>query len=339
MYKNVYKYDDQKRGQHMAVRTTAGWYLFTHQLLEVSGPDAAGFLDHMLPKPIATLEPGRERYTVMLDDSATIIDDIIVFCVSEGSYVISTLFVEDMVRWFKAHAEGYDVSWKVITSEWHMFTVQGPKALEMVDELLDEPVDDLRFFSFRSNSIDGEPVWVNRAGFTGEKYGYEIYVAADKLAWLEGKLEEASPRFGAVKVDDIQMMAWTLPTEAGFYYMRDLWHTNPYEVGLEKGIDWGKDFVGKEALAAIRDAGAAREMVGFTMPEADTPVLGGCHGYAGDVVSVDGGEIGYVRKLNYSFVRDEPIGYLLVEKGRVKPGDVVTIKGRYEGIVCEVPFI
>ncbi|MBQ6522409.1 MAG: hypothetical protein IJI15_06260, partial [Atopobiaceae bacterium] len=104
MYKNVYKYDDQKRGQHMAVRTTAGWYLFTHQLLEVSGPDAAGFLDHMLPKPIATLEPGRERYTVMLDDSATIIDDIIVFCVSGESYVISTLFVEDMVRWFKAHA-------------------------------------------------------------------------------------------------------------------------------------------------------------------------------------------------------------------------------------------
>lgn len=42
---------------------------------------------------------------------------------------------------------------------------------------------------------------------------------------------------GAVEVTEFQVMAWTLPTEAGFYYMRDLRHTNPLEVGMEKGLD------------------------------------------------------------------------------------------------------
>ena len=49
MYKNVYKYDEMKRAEHMAVRNTAGWYLYTHELIEVSGKDATAFLDYMYP--------------------------------------------------------------------------------------------------------------------------------------------------------------------------------------------------------------------------------------------------------------------------------------------------
>ena len=45
MYQNVYSHDEMKRAEHMAVRTTAGWYLFTHQLIEVQGEDATAFLD------------------------------------------------------------------------------------------------------------------------------------------------------------------------------------------------------------------------------------------------------------------------------------------------------
>lgn len=44
MYKNVYKYDEMKRKEHMAVRENVGWYLWTHQLVEVKGDDAAAFL-------------------------------------------------------------------------------------------------------------------------------------------------------------------------------------------------------------------------------------------------------------------------------------------------------
>lgn len=56
-----------------------GWYLWTHQLLEVTGEDAASFLEGIFPSPIANLKPGRERYTTMLDEKGEIIDDVVVF--------------------------------------------------------------------------------------------------------------------------------------------------------------------------------------------------------------------------------------------------------------------
>ena len=56
MYKNVYKFDDMKRSEHMAVRDAVGWYLWTHQLVEVTGKDAAAFLDYIFPKNISNLK-------------------------------------------------------------------------------------------------------------------------------------------------------------------------------------------------------------------------------------------------------------------------------------------
>ena len=65
---------------------------------------------------------------------------------------------------------------------------------------------------------------------------------------MENKLRVVAEQLGGKEVTEFQIMAWTLPTEAGFYYMRDLHHTNPLEVGLDKGINWEKEFIGKEAL-------------------------------------------------------------------------------------------
>ena len=71
MYKNIFKYDDMKRGEHMAVRKTVGWYYWTHQILEITGPDVTAFLD-------ASLSVGRDRYTTMLNENGEIIDDVVI---------------------------------------------------------------------------------------------------------------------------------------------------------------------------------------------------------------------------------------------------------------------
>lgn len=336
--KNIYKYDDMKRSEHMAVRTTAGWYLWTHQLVEVKGPDAAAFLDKLFTKNIATLKIGKERYTTMLDEKAEIIDDVVILRKEESVFWISTLFSTYLQIWMARQKGDMDVSYVDITEQYHMYAVQGPRSMEMVNSLVTIPVDDLKFFSFMDNEIDGIPVMINRAGFTGEKLGYEIYCAADQAEVIEKKLGEAAKKVDAKEVTEFQIMAWTLPTEAGFYYMRDLRHTNPFEVGLEKGINWDKDFIGKEALAKIRDEGPEREMVGFTMEEADVIVeskhLGGC----GSAVMKDGEEIGRVSKFVYSYVNEINNGYLLVKKGSVAPGDHVEIHG-YDAVICKPYFL
>jgi aminomethyltransferase len=335
--KNVYKYDDMKRREHMAVRKTAGWYLFTHKLVEITGKDAAAFLDYICANPIGNLKPGRERYTVVLDEEGGILDDVVIFRRGEQEFWYSTLFTTYMLPWMEAHKDNYKVECKDITQTLHMYAVQGPKSLEMVNLLVKKSVDDLKFFSFADNTIDSVPVIINRAGFTGEKFGYEIYIAADKADFLEGKLRDVAKKVDAKEVTDIQLIAWTLPTEAGLYYMRDLRHCTPFEVGLDANINWDKEFVGKDALLKLKTP--AREMMGFTLEEADVRIIGKDLGGAGGIVSVGGEEVGRVSKFNYSYVLEKPVGYILARKGTVKVGDHVMINDKYDALIVAKPFI
>lgn len=338
MYKNVYKYDDMKRKEHMAVRENVGWYLWTHQLVEVSGQDAADFLDLLCTKVISTLKVGKERYTTILDEKAEIIDDVVVFKVAEDKFWVSTLFASQLIHWMGIHQGERVVSYQNITSQYHMYAVQGPKSLEMINKMVKTPVDDLKFFSFAENEIEGIPVIINRAGFTGEKVGYEVYAAADMAEKMEEILRKTGEAMGAVEVTEFQVMAWTLPTEAGFYYMRDLRHTNPLEVGMEKGIGWDKEFIGKEALLKIKEEGPKREMVGFTIDEADIYVKGRHLGGPGEAVYIDDEEVGRVYKIVYGYVKEKNIGYLLAKKGSLKVGDHIKIR-EYDAEITEKYFI
>lgn len=338
MYKNVYKYDDMKRSEHMAVRNTVGWYLWTHQLVEVTGEDVVAFLELIFPKNIGNLKLGRERYTPVLDDNAQIIDDTVVFRMDEKRFWVSTLFKTDLMNWFGAHKGDMDAAWSDITGQWEMYAVQGPKSKEMVNRLVKEPVDDQKFFEIRANEIDGVPVYINRAGFTGEKLGYEIYIAPDKAMELEEKLRALAPEFGGKEVTEFQVMAWTLPTEAGFYYMRDLKHTNPYEVGLEGGINFEKEFIGKAALEKIRDEGAKREVVGFTVEDVDIHIKGRHMGNEGEFVYKDGEYVGRCMKIVYSYVKEINNGTIICDKGSLKIGDHVTMHG-HDAVICEKMFL
>ena len=338
MYKNVYKYDDMKRGEHMAVRQTVGWYLWTHQLVEVTGSDCVTFLERIFPKDIGTLAVGRERYTTMLDEQGQIIDDVVVFRMEDAKFWVSTLFKGDLMAWFAAQQGGADVAWGDITGDWEMYAVQGPKSLEMVNALVANPVDDQKFFEMRANVVDGIPVFVNRAGFTGEKLGFEVYFPKAEAPAQEEKLRALAEGLGGREVTEFQIMAWTLPCEAGFYYMRDLQHTNPLEVGLEAGIDWDKDFIGKEALQKVRDEGPAREVVGFTVEEADIHIKGRNLGNEGEKVFVDGEEVGRVMKITYSYVNEINNGTIICKKGALKPGDHVLLHG-HEAVICDKRFL
>ena len=338
MYKNVYKYDEMKRTEHMAVRKTVGWYFWTHQLLEVKGEDVAAFLDMIFAKPIANLKIGGARYTTMLNEAAEIIDDVVVFRMEEQKFWISTLFLPKLTDWFSNYKSGYKVKYSDISERYQMFAVQGPRAKDLINAIVENNVDDQQFFTIRDNRIEGISVKINRGGFTGEKYGYEIYFAPEDLSAIEAKLITCGELFDAVEVTDIQIMAWSLPTEAGFYYMRNLMHTNPFEVGLDRGIGWDKEFIGKEALLKIKEEGSTREMVGFTMDEDDVHINAMDLGGPGTPVMLNGEEIGRVSKFTYSFVRDKNIGYILAKKGVVKPDDHVAIKS-YDAVISEKVFI
>lgn len=336
MYKNIFKYDDMKRSEHMAVRTTAGWYFWTHRLLEITGPDVTEFLDYVFPNSISDLKVGRDRYTTMLNEQGEIIDDVVVMRRSENVYWVSTLYASKTDDWWYFHQGDYDVEWSEITDEWQMYAVQGPKSKEILENMAGDTVKELKFFQHMDMEIRGIPSIVNRGGFTGEKWGYEIYVNSQDRDALEEILKTEAEKAGGKEVTEFQVMAWTLPTEANFYYMRDLAHTNPLEVGLDKNINWDKDFIGKDALLKVKEEGAAREMVGFEVPEADIYIRAKQYGGPGEAVFIEGEteEVGRVSKMVYSYVKEVNNGYILAKKGKLSVGDKIKIHG-YDAVITE----
>ncbi|WKY43736.1 aminomethyltransferase family protein [Eubacteriaceae bacterium ES2] len=338
MYKNVYKDDALKRVEHEAVRKSVGWYLYTHQLLEIDGEDAAGFLDKIFANPIANLKVGSARYTTMLNADGIIIDDVVVFRMDENKFWVSTLFIDKMIHWFDNHKGNSIVAYKDITPTLEMYAVQGPNSKDLLNSLLTENIDEQKFFTIRDNKIDNIPVKISRAGFTGEKLGYEIYVAPENAKLVELKLSENGKNFDAVEVTEFQVMVWTLPTEKGFYLMSDLNGTNPFEVGLERGIDWNRDFIGKEALEKIKREGINRQFVGYILDDDDFIIETMSLGSSGSPVTINDEEIGRVRKLTYGYSIGKNIGYALVNSNAAKIGDKVKING-YDATLTKKVFI
>ena len=210
-----------------------------------------------------------------------------------------------------------------------MLAVQGPKSKAVIEALCDNSVENQKFFEIRDNVINGIPVKINRGGYTGEKWGYEIYMSPDDLEAIETLVDAEVVRNGGKRVTEFQIMAWTLPTEAGIFYMRDLAHTNPIEVGLDKNIKWDKNFIGKEALLKVKENGPAREMVGFEVLDDDYYIRSKQYGGPGEAVFIDSEEeeVGRVSKLVYSYVKEVNNGYILAKKGALKVGDRIKIHG------------
>lgn len=320
------KNDMKKRMEHEAIRNSVGWYIFTHKIVEVAGSDSQEFIDMIYPNSIKKAQVNDAKYTTMLNEDGIVIDDVIIFRVEESKYWISTLYVEQLLAWFDKYKADYDINYKNITRVIDMYAIQGPNSRKLLNKILKNNIDDMKFFSIRDNKIDNEYVKVARMGYTGE-LGFEIMVDAKHRTLIEDKLNEYGKEFGAVHVLDLDVIIGSIPTEKGYILMSDIEGTNPYEVDLGYSIDWDKDFIGNEAVKkAVENVN--RNLFGFEMEDNEaiikTPIP----------ILKDGVEVGVATRFTYGYTIEKAIGYALVDKFKAKIGDEVSIGG-YKAKICE----
>lgn len=325
------KNDVLRRKEHEAVRKGVGYYDFTHQVLDVKGRDAATFLDKVFVNDIKNMKEGHALYTTMLNEDGKIIDDVIVFRLEENKFLISTLYIDKMIKWFDKFKDGCDLDYKDITSKLTMFAIQGPKSKDLVNKIVDKDISSMKFFTIDENTVGDLDIMVARAGFTGE-LGYELYVESDKKEKLEEKIKKAGEEFGLVNITT-DVIIGSLPGEKGYVLMSDLEGTNPLEVGYGFTVHWDSDFIGKDALLKAKGY-IKRDLFGFEL-EGEAEVE------AGDPVFCDGKEIGKVTKFTYGYTIEKFIGYCLIEKDFVVEGKVVEIKtksGNAKAKLCDRVF-
>ena len=325
------KNDVLRRKEHEAVREDVGYYDFTHQVLDVKGKDAATFLDKVFVNDIKNMKEGHALYTTMLNEDGKIIDDVIVFRLEEEKFLISTLYIDKMIKWFDKFKEGCELDYKDITSKLTMFAIQGPKSKDLVNKIVDKDISSMKFFTIDENTVGDLVIMVARAGFTGE-LGYELYVESDKKDKLEEKIKTAGEEFGLVNITT-DVIIGSLPGEKGYVLMSDLEGTNPFEVGYGWTVHWDSNFIGKDALLKAKED-VKRDLFGFELDgEAEVE--------AGDPVFCDGKEIGKVTKFTYGYTLEKFIGYCLIEKDLAVEGKVVEIKtksGNAKAKLCDRVF-
>jgi glycine cleavage system aminomethyltransferase T len=315
----LFKEDEIARAEAAAVRTNAAWYRWTHDLVKVTGDDAERFLDWMLVNSIAGLPVGRGKYTTMLDEGGGIIDDLVAFHKAEGLWWLSTLYGPHAVKWFDAHADGFDVAYGDITREMDMYAVQGPNSAKVMDELAADSVDELKRFQIIDTTIDGVAVTVDRGGFTGE-LGYEVYCAREDSAAVAEAIGAAAARFDAPRLETLEVYVRSLPMEKGMALRQDYKGLTPFEANLGWSVRMDKDFLGKAALEEAQAEDPERAFVGIEIERESYEDIA-----QNEVICKRGVPVGVCRQMIYGYTVDKNIGFGIVDARKAPIGTRVTI--------------
>jgi aminomethyltransferase len=242
--------------------------------IEVEGPGALGLIQHLTVNDAARLEVGQSQYSLFCREHGGVIDDLLVYRLGETSFlaiVNGARHAVDLGWMREAEAEWSDVTLADRTEANALIALQGPRALEILERVTEEPVGDIEPFHFRHGSVAGVAALLSRTGYTGED-GFEIRVAARDARTLWRALLEAGRDVGVrpagLGARDILRLEMGYPL-----YGADLdeEHT-PLEAGLGWVVKLEKGpFVGREALVRQREEGVQRKLVGIRLEERGFP--------------------------------------------------------------------
>jgi len=258
--------------EHHQVRRDAGMFDVSHMtVVDLDGARVREFLRHLVANSVDKLQkPGKALYTTMLNEQGGVIDDLIVYFMSEDWFrlVVNAATRDKDIAWITGQARAFDVAVRE-RPEFGMVAVQGPTARDKVIGLLREedraPVSKLARFSAReAKTADDIVVFVARTGYTGED-GFEVIVPEAQTVAFWNALLAAGVKPAGLGARD------TLRLEAGMnLYGQDMDDTvSPYEaaLGWTVALDAGRDFIGRKVLERQHADGAPRQMIGIVMDE------------------------------------------------------------------------
>lgn len=323
--------------EHRATRDSCGLFDVSHMgRLRIDGRGAIPFLDRVLTRRVSDLKPGQIRYSLVTGIHGGILDDVLVYRLADENPSSCLLVVNasnrDKIRdWLLARrAADSDLSIQDETVATAMIAVQGPRAVDLAEQLTRQELRSMKYYWSRPIQLDGQEVLISRTGYTGED-GVEIIVPAEiALSVWQGLCDLGGQAAGLGARD-------TLRLEAGMpLYGHELSETiNPWEAGLRFAVDLeGRQFPGRDALAALADVGPARQLVGILVegkrvPRADSRIV------------VPTGDIGYVTSGTFSPTLERPIAIGYVQQAYAGLGTSVAIDVRGQmatGQVVSLPF-
>jgi aminomethyltransferase len=325
--------------EHTAVRTKVGLFDLSHMgRLWVRGKDRKSWLDRVLTIDIPKMAPGRVRYTFLLTEKGTVIDDLLVYEDAENDasfLVVNASNREKNLEWLNKQVGSAKVKIEDTTLKTSLVAVQGPKSVDAVKLALDIDPSALKYYTFgRFTVLGAKDCVVSRTGYTGED-GFEVFVPND----IASKTWTAF--LGVAKKTGLKPVGLgardTLRTEAGMpLYGQEIDDaTTPVEAGLDFALALDKPgFIGQPVLKEQKAKGVAKKLTGFKMAGRRIS-RHGMDVYAG------GSKTGVVTSGTFSPSLDASIGMAHVAPQFAAPGTAIEIdvRGKRESATTvAIPF-
>ena len=304
--------------------------------VEISGPDAAKFVQLLTPRDLSNLAVGQCKYILITNVDGGILNDPVLLRLAENHFWIS-LADSDILLWAQGIAVNSGLDVTIGEPDVSPLQLQGPKSGEIMRVLFGDDILELRYYWLREVELNGIPLVVSRTGWSSE-LGYEIYLRdgsrGDEL-W-ETIMAVGQPL--GLKPGHTSSIRRIEGGMLSYHADADI-HTNPYELGMDRlvNVDMDANFIGKDALRRIRDAGTTRKQVGLhlegdRLPGPNTTFW---------PISENGEVVGKVTSAVYSPRLEKNIALAMISVESAEFGkrfDVETATGPMTATVVQMPF-
>lgn len=330
---------------HKHCRTEACLFDVSHMgQLKLTGADADAFIESLVPGNIKDLKLNHCRLTQFTNENGGVMDDAIVTRKEDHLFIIVNAgCAEQDIEHMRKHMEKnpqFDVQMEVLSGKYSLVALQGPKAAEVLQRMVDSDLNDLAFMTTSDMNIKGVngSCRVTRCGYTGED-GFEISVPTESVVqFSEALAKEPEVMLAGLGPRD------TLRLEAGLNLMgHDM---TPDITPIEAGLAWsvGKrrreegGFPGAEVILKQLKEGVSRTRIGFVIEGKPTAR----ENYA--IYDADGTtQIGYVTSGSLSPTLETKtigLGYVPPQFAKIGTKIVIDIRGKKtEATVSEMPFV
>jgi aminomethyltransferase len=294
------------RDEHQAVRTSVGVFDVSHMgEIHLTGPGSQAALDRVITNRLDDLDFGQARYTLICNAGGGIIDDALIYRPVPDVFTLVVNAGPRIGDVEHLRAEiGDSCDMVDITNDLALLAVQGPSAVALLQPMASIDLQGIEYYHFKEGKLGELRASFSRTGYTGED-GFELFLDSPDAVGAWDAIVAAGARPCGLGARD------TLRLEAAMRLSgQDIdTTTNPLEAGLGWAVKPDKgDFVGREALVRVKQAGPSRAFIGLE--------LGGRaiarHGFA-----INDGDrpVGAVTSGTFSFTLGRAVAMGYVEKG------------------------
>ena len=304
--------------------------------VEITGPDAAQFVQLLTPRNLSECAVGQCKYVLITDVNGGVLNDPVLLRLAENHFWLS-LADSDILMWAKGVAVNSGLDVNLSEPDVSPLQLQGPKSGDIAKAIFGERIDGLKYYWLEEFELNGIPLIISRTGWSSE-LGYEIYLRdGSRGNELWDHIMEIGKPMGLVPGHTSTIRR----IEGGMLsYQADMDYTvNPFELGLGRLVDLEMDanFIGKEALKKIKSEGVKRHQVGIEI--SCTPLKHPNTSYW--PIMVESEEVGYITSAVYSPRLDKNIALAMMDVNHSAidtAAETTTPEGNFPIKVVQKPF-